>query len=281
MKINLRVLLFSVWFDGLGVRKSPLSRQRGVVLIFTLVILLLLTLLSVNMIQQNRLEFMMAGNVQTQTQTFSSAESLLKIAENFIDTWHGQYRLECRDPIKNDPVSPTQVAYQCYDLNMVPYNHMEVLDLAPNQSIPSKLYHCLTPEDSSPSNPNADVSFNGLTANDELAGLQIMDEDSSTNAWEITHAMGLDTNGVGIATGATVSITSVACLLNTTNAEVTLKDDSQIDVLEYANGHNSISTSCASLIYTIKAVSVPTGTFAERSVESKYAVRCDDFTFHF
>ncbi|MCF7998310.1 MAG: hypothetical protein K9L25_04595 [Methylovulum sp.] len=281
MKTTLRLLFLSAFTGRLGVKKSSVSRQQGVVLVVSLVILLLLTLLSVNMIQQNRLEFMMAGNAQMQSQAFSSAESLLKITENFIDTWHGRYRIECRDPITNDPVSPTQVAYQCYNLNMIPYGHLEVLELEPNQTIPEKLFHCLTPEDSSASNPNSDPSLGGLTADTELEDLQAMDEDPSTVAWEITHAMGLDTNGVGIATGATVSITSIACLNSETNQEIVFKDDTQNGVLGYANGHNSVSTSCASLIYAIKAVSIPTGTFAERSVESKYAVRCDKFTFHF
>ncbi len=61
------------------------EKQRGVVLIFTLVMLLLLTLLGVNMIQQNRLQFMMAANSQNQTTKLSSAENILKKAENFIE----------------------------------------------------------------------------------------------------------------------------------------------------------------------------------------------------
>jgi len=61
------------------------EKQRGAVLIFTLVMLLLLTLLGINMIQQNRLQFMMAANTQDQTTRLASVEDILKRAEGYID----------------------------------------------------------------------------------------------------------------------------------------------------------------------------------------------------
>jgi len=64
--------------------KTPYS-QRGVVLIVSLIMLLLIMLLGSNMILQNRLQFMMASNSQAQTTAFASAEDLLELAETYID----------------------------------------------------------------------------------------------------------------------------------------------------------------------------------------------------
>ncbi len=61
------------------------KRQHGAVLIFSLVMLLLITLVGVNMIQQNRLQFMMAANMQGQTTLFASAENILELAESYIE----------------------------------------------------------------------------------------------------------------------------------------------------------------------------------------------------
>lgn len=60
--------------------------QRGAVLIFSLIMLLLLTLVSVTMIQQNKQELTMTGNVLDQTKSFASAETELGLAEKVITT---------------------------------------------------------------------------------------------------------------------------------------------------------------------------------------------------
>jgi Tfp pilus assembly protein PilX len=61
-------------------------RQHGAVLIFSLIMLLLLTLTSVAIIQQNNQELAMTGNVLDQTKSFASAETELGLAENYINT---------------------------------------------------------------------------------------------------------------------------------------------------------------------------------------------------
>ncbi|MCK9394653.1 MAG: PilX N-terminal domain-containing pilus assembly protein [Methylobacter sp.] len=67
--------------------KQPLAlNQRGAVLIFSLIMLLLLTLVSVSMIQQNKQELAMTGNTLQQTKSLASAETELKLAEQAIDT---------------------------------------------------------------------------------------------------------------------------------------------------------------------------------------------------
>jgi len=60
------------------------NKQGGVVLVFSLLILLLITLVGVNMVQQNRLQFMMAANSQMQTTSFIDTEDVLELAEYFI-----------------------------------------------------------------------------------------------------------------------------------------------------------------------------------------------------
>jgi len=83
-------------------------KQTGVVLVFSLLILLLVTLLGVNMVQQNRIQFLMAGNAQQQSTTFASAEDVLRLVENYIDktrytTW----------PIVAPPVAYPDPSYTC------------------------------------------------------------------------------------------------------------------------------------------------------------------------
>ncbi|TAL51031.1 MAG: hypothetical protein EPN89_04145 [Methylovulum sp.] len=103
-------------------RKVPMfaSRQQGVVLVFSLVSLLVLTLLGVNMIQQNRLEFMMAGNAQTQTEAFATGEDILRLSENYVDVLHANNSQECRTPTVNN--AATQVTYRCYNATTMLYD---------------------------------------------------------------------------------------------------------------------------------------------------------------
>jgi Tfp pilus assembly protein PilX len=59
--------------------------QKGAVLIFSLVMLLLLTLVSVSMIQQNKQELAMTGNTLEQTKSLARAETDLASAQVWID----------------------------------------------------------------------------------------------------------------------------------------------------------------------------------------------------
>lgn len=61
------------------------SKQRGAVLVFSLIMLLLLTLVSVSMIQQNKLELAMVGNTLAQTKSLAKAETDLAQAQVVID----------------------------------------------------------------------------------------------------------------------------------------------------------------------------------------------------
>lgn len=60
-------------------------KQRGAALAFSLVMLMLLTLVSVSMIQQNKSQITMTSNSSQQTTSFSSVETALANALNIIN----------------------------------------------------------------------------------------------------------------------------------------------------------------------------------------------------
>lgn len=84
------------------------KNQSGAVLMFSLVILLLITLAGVNMIQQNRIQFMMAANAQDQTTTFASAQNILEMSEAYV----GQQRYKTW-PLPDPIPTPVGTAYAC------------------------------------------------------------------------------------------------------------------------------------------------------------------------
>lgn len=61
-----------------------IKSESGAVLVLSLVILLLVTLAGASMVQQNRLQFMMAVNSQMQANEFANAENILILAEKYI-----------------------------------------------------------------------------------------------------------------------------------------------------------------------------------------------------
>lgn len=65
-------------------RTNPF-KQRGIVLIFTMIMLLLLTLVTVNMIQSNRQELAMSSNSMQQSTMFALAESTMVQAARALE----------------------------------------------------------------------------------------------------------------------------------------------------------------------------------------------------
>lgn len=63
-----------------------LQRQRGVVLIVSLILLMVLTLIGVTAMQTSTLEERMAGNAWDKQRAFQAAEAALRAAENRLDT---------------------------------------------------------------------------------------------------------------------------------------------------------------------------------------------------
>ncbi len=58
-----------------------IKKQNGIAIVFSLVILLVMTLLGVSVVQQNKMQFLMAANTREQTQALSNAENILALAE--------------------------------------------------------------------------------------------------------------------------------------------------------------------------------------------------------
>lgn len=58
-----------------------INKQSGIALVFSLIILLVMTLLGVSIVQQNKMQFLMTANTREQTQALSSAENILALAE--------------------------------------------------------------------------------------------------------------------------------------------------------------------------------------------------------
>ncbi len=79
---------------------KSLNGQQGAVLIFILVMLVLLTLVNVSMIQQNKTQLTITSNVGEQVKTFSRAEMALNVAESMIEAQ--------RKPYKDDPTKLSQ-----------------------------------------------------------------------------------------------------------------------------------------------------------------------------
>lgn len=234
---------------------------------FSLVTLLLLTLLSANMIQQNRLEFMMASNAQTQTETFSVAEDILKVTENYVETTLRDYNrqecsfVECRNPGGvqvncSIPGQPMTAHYECRGSNAEPFDTpVGGWDLDPPTSgaIPETLYRCYT----------TGGKFIQLQASD--VGY------SSPPPWDVTDQLGLDT----AKTGATeIKIASVACITDVGTEGICQYDDNGALIgSDYCASNNP--NQCKTELYTLQVYSKTDSTSAQRIAESKFAVRCD------
>jgi Tfp pilus assembly protein PilX len=102
-----------------------MKKQHGAVLIFSLIMLLLMSLLGINAMQQNRLQFLMSSNSQLQTNTLSQAENLLVIAEKYLD----DERHEVQDGDDDVDVEDNKIIGKCaknddgkFELFTVPQN---------------------------------------------------------------------------------------------------------------------------------------------------------------
>lgn len=88
-----------------GTPYPPGGNQRGMALVFALMVLLILTILGVSALRTSSLEQLMSGNTQEQTRAFEAADSGLSRALNDIKTNAGSV-----DPTSF--VNNTQYTYQ-------------------------------------------------------------------------------------------------------------------------------------------------------------------------
>ena len=73
---------------------SPVSRQRGVALFISLVLLLVLTIIGVSSVQTTSLEVRMTGNEHNAMLAFQAAESALRDAEDQLENVSANWKFE-------------------------------------------------------------------------------------------------------------------------------------------------------------------------------------------
>lgn len=95
-----------------------IKSQRGAVLAFSLVMLLLLTLAATRMIQQNKQQLEMANNARLLTQEFANSEGVLADAQNIINTNPAHI-----DPSAT-PLPPSEPNHQCVPISDVYKQHI-------------------------------------------------------------------------------------------------------------------------------------------------------------
>lgn len=77
-------MMNTVTFPSHGLLAAPIRRQRGVVLIVSLILLMVLTLIGVTAMQTSTLEERMAGNALDKALAFQAAEAALRAGENLL-----------------------------------------------------------------------------------------------------------------------------------------------------------------------------------------------------
>jgi len=82
-----------------------LKDQQGAVLAFSLIILLLLTLATVSMIQQNKNQLAITSNVGEQVKTFANVETALRLTENAIEAMRQPFKYDATKPDEHDDCS--------------------------------------------------------------------------------------------------------------------------------------------------------------------------------
>jgi|GEM_PF-2203785 len=216
-----------------------LYSQQGAVLVFTLLLLLLITLLGVNMVQQNRTQFMIAENSQSQTTNFSQAENTLQSAENYIAsqryvTWPLEPKSSCATPPCDAYNCPANAACDVYDCQTPGGVFQQLLPgdlqggaVIPNQSLPSA------------TGSNVEITKTVCAGGTPIVGLQYQD-----------------------------------CSLPDTI--FCAYDSGGIDKIANPTAEGSPSNNpCHTELYTITVTEIDNAN-NERVVKSDYAVRCDN-----
>ncbi len=252
------------------------NKQTGVVLIFSLLILLLVTLLGVNMVQQNRVQFLMAANAQQQSTTFSSAEDVLTLAEEYINkTRYEVWPLHATYTATDFPTPFVTVIGTPGTLYTIPdvfaYN---VTNIPPAQDIIDDIAGVANkplggdPASTEVNYPDPKYACKKTVGPpsrfDQLKALPATPLDI-TNKLPLTTAMKLIT---------TVQITATSCLR--TPKQGGLEVPCSFDGAGYCN---AIATpefpiACPTEIYVL-LVTIVDDSGSKREIESKYGVRCD------
>lgn len=241
---------------------SNLKKQRGVVLAFSLMMLLLLTLAGTRMIQQNKQQLEMSVNDRILTQEFATAEGWLEAAKNAINSYPAHV-----DPNESNLSKPW---HQC-----VPAANKQDIELPGLVSITGM-----------PTGSSATVlSVKCLSVKTAEVPAGKLRECSSYSAGVVTcHPDKLDTSGKVVpaangnnvqdnrtCTGNTVAELAVMFSNNTLATDGTASGATNICYQDYLTGAGG---KCPSEIYTIQVISKTNG--SERQIISDHVVGCGD-----
>ena len=123
--------------------KTPRIKQQGTVLIFSLVILIVLTLLGISAMQVSTMEEIMAGNMKDCNQGFQAAEAAIRDATNWLSTRRqkpipntsaGQNVYSSDTYTLGDAVSPATISFD-WDNNAIRYGALNAGSIAINNVI--------------------------------------------------------------------------------------------------------------------------------------------------
>jgi hypothetical protein len=220
------------------------NKQQGIALVMVLVFLTLLTLISTTAMQQNALQFAMIGNTQEQSQSFASAENILKLAEQNIE----QLRW-----------SPARIAN--------PAGPAECRETTPN----SKVYGLIPP------GTTINLGIAGSTVEIRSWWCQ-NNPDTAIALADAPATIDRDGNGATDADDLRYG-RSASCTLNEvcptipTSGFAPFPDTFPLAADDATLGFNEIG--CGTELYTIRVTFIQQNeSNAERVVESKFAVKC-------
>lgn len=217
------------------------KQQQGIALVMVLVFLTLLTLISTTAMQQNSLQFAMIGNTQEQSQSFASAENILKLAENQIN------QLRWSDNRSGDP------------------SNLLYITECKTQSANPGLYDLISPGTS------LNLGIAGATAevtewwcqNNPDTTLSDIDQDGDGD---------IDADDARYGQSASCTLNET-CPGIPTNGFAPFPDTITIANDDATPGYNEIG--CGTELYTVRVTFTQQNeSNAERIVESKFAVKC-------
>jgi hypothetical protein len=237
-------------------KQITFPNQQGAVLVFTLLMLLLLTLSGANMIQQNKQEFAMVRNSGQQTQTLAKSEQLLAQAENAIQAAleHQPCLGTLSSPCVNSDPSPSSRGYQC----------------TPGTKSDGSLVQTQLLAGSRPA---------GMPTEATILAVSCLIDTANTSSVNLIEKLCSTYDPTSATTycyppdPSNPSIINKEVCVTTTNPKIPNNGDSSWDCYKKFQAE-ATTASCPTEIYTIRVTSVDAVKASKRTIEAKYAVAC-------
>jgi len=251
-------------------------QQTGVVLVFSLLILLLVTLLGVNMVQQNRVQFLMAANAQQSSTSFAEAEDVLRLAEEYINnTRYEVWPLHATYTITDFPTPfVSKIGATLYTIpDVFAYDKT---NLPPTQEIINDIARVANnPLGGDPASTEVNYPDPKYACKKTVGSPKLFDQLKALPATplNITNALPLT---VASKLVTTVQIIATSCLRTPKQGgdEVLCTFDGVGYCNENVNVMPKFPIACPTEIYTL-LVTVVDNSGSKREIKSKYGVRCD------